>query len=50
MDAKTSRLKFGEREDVYITSRYLLTNYLLATKGELVMIRLRTLVDTILIK
>lgn len=50
MDAITSRFKFGEKEDVYITSKYLVTNYLLTTEGEIMMIKLRNLVDTILIK
>ena len=50
MDVKISRFKFGEKEDVYITSEYLVTNYLLTTEGKIVMIKLRSLVDTILMK
>lgn len=50
MDAKTSRLNLGEKEDVYITSKYHVTNHLLTTEGEIMMIKLRSLVDTTLVK
>lgn len=43
LNAKASRIKFGEKEDIYIISKC-------TTKGKTVMTKLSDVVDTTLIK
>lgn len=50
MDAKTSGWKFNEQQDFSIASKYFPMKYLLITKQQIVTLKWRDLVDTILTK